>query len=77
MSLESARKFCQKVQSDEILAKKLAGYKEVDDFCNSDLAKGDGFNFTSEELSLAMNELTKEQIDNLHCHTSDCNWVGG
>ena len=77
MSLESARMFCQKVQSDEGLAKKLAGYKEVQDFCNSDLGKSDGYNFSSDELNLAKNELTKEQLDNLHCHTADCNWMGG
>lgn len=77
MSLESARKFCQKVQSDEGLAKKLAEYKEVEEFCNSDLAKSEGFSFSSDELDHAKKELTQEEIDNLHCHTADCNWMGG
>jgi len=77
MSLDSARIFCQKVQSDEGLAKKLAEYKVVEDFCNSDLAQSNGFNFTSNELSRAKEELNQEQLDNLHCHTSECNWMGG
>jgi predicted ribosomally synthesized peptide with nif11-like leader len=77
MSLDSARIFSQKVQSDEELAKKLAGYKEVEDFCNSDIAKSEGFNFTSYELNLAREELSQEQLDNLHCHTAECNWMGG
>lgn len=77
MSLDSARKFCQKVQSDENLAKKLADYGEVEDFCKSDLGKSQGFDFTKDELATAKKELTKEQIDNLHCHTEACNWLGG
>lgn len=77
MSLDSARKFCQMVQSDENLAKKLADYKEVEDFCQSDLGKSQGFDFNKEELETAKKELTKEQIDNLHCHTEACNWLGG
>ena len=77
MSLDSATKFCQKVQSDEGLAKKLAEYKEVEDFCNSDLAQSNGFSFTSDELSRAKGDLTQEQLNNLHCHTADCNWMGG
>ncbi len=72
MSLDSARKFCQKVQADEAFAKKLATYPEVEDFC-----KAEGFDFTKEELATAKKELTKEQIDNLHCHTEACNWLGG
>ncbi len=77
MSLESARKFCQKVQTDENLAKKLADYPEVEDFCSSDLGKSEGFDFSKEELTTAKKELTQEQIDNLHCHTEACNWLGG
>lgn len=77
MSLDSARKFCQMVQSDEGLAKKLADYPEVEDFCNSDLGKSHGFDFNKDELAAAKKELTQEQIDNLHCHTEACNWLGG
>ena len=77
MSLDSARKFCQKVQSNEGLARKLAEYKEVEQFCNSDLAQSNEFTFTSNELTRAKEELTQEQLDNLHCHTADCNWMGG
>ncbi len=77
MSLDSARKFCQRVQSDENLAKQLANYPEIEDFCNSDLAKAEGFSFNKDELAAAKQELTKEQIDNLHCHTEACNWLGG
>ena len=77
MSLDSAKKFCQRVQSDEALAKKMAEYPEVEDLCNSDLGKKEGFDFTKDELATAKKELTQEQIDNLHCHTENCSWLGG
>lgn len=72
MSLDSAKDFCQKAMADENFAKKLANYPSIGDFC-----KAEGYDFTQEELAAAKKELTKEEIDNLHCHTEACNWLGG
>ena len=77
MSVEAAKKFVEKVCSDESFAKGLGQHKDLQDFCNSPAAQKEGFSFSKDDLSSVTRELTEQQKENLRCHTEDCNWLGG
>lgn len=61
MSLESAKKFIERMKTDEDFRKKVNECKDAEG--RMDLVKHDGFDFTAEELKGAGAELTERELD--------------
>lgn len=63
MSIESAKAFIDRMKTDENFANKMSECKDVETLLS--LVESEGFDFTSAEISLATNELSDEQLDEI------------
>jgi predicted ribosomally synthesized peptide with nif11-like leader len=61
MSIESARKFMEKIQSDEEFKNKIGAMESKEE--RIEFIKGEGFEFTEEEFNQVHKELTPESLD--------------
>ncbi len=79
MSIESAKMFLEKIQSDEEFKNKIGALESKAE--RIELIKGEGFDFTEEEFNQVRKELSPETLDKVagggHCgytHESErCN----
>lgn len=63
MSIESAKAFIDRMKTDEAFANKMKECKDAETLLS--LVEREGFDFTSVEISLATNELSDEQLDDI------------
>jgi len=61
MSVESAKKFIEKVKADEAFAKKVKECKDSE--ARLAFAKASGFDFTAEEIKGLKTELSDDELD--------------
>lgn len=63
MSIESAKKFLERLNTDEDFAKKVTAFKDAD--ARMKFVKSEGFDFTAEEISSLKRELSDEELDSV------------
>ena len=73
MSLEHAKKFIQKLKTDEEFTKKIHEAKDKTEKFN--LAKEAGFIFTIEELHLAKGELSEKDLNEIEGGNSEIQMI--
>lgn len=81
MSIESAKAFFEKVQTDESFKNKITGIGSSEERIK--FIKDEGFDFTEEEFHQVRGELTPEALDKAtggaHCgfsHEGECRILG-
>ena len=63
MSMESARAFIERMKADEEFAKKIMAETTAESRIS--LARGEGFNFTAEEIVSCSGELTDDILEDV------------
>lgn len=74
MSMESAKAFIERMQTDEKFAERIHTCKNSEE--RLACSKGEGFDFTPEEIAAVKNELSMEELDAVaggQYHTLRCN----
>jgi len=61
MSIESANAFIERMKTDEEFAKKIMAETTAES--RMELARGEGFDFTAEEMRQSSDDLTDEELD--------------
>ncbi|MEQ8192164.1 MAG: Nif11-like leader peptide family natural product precursor [Candidatus Eremiobacterota bacterium] len=61
MSLESAKAFVEKINTDEDFRNKVTGCKDQE--TRTSFVKSQGFDFTADDIKLAQGELGEEVLD--------------
>ena len=79
MSLESAKAFIEKMETDEDLRRKVNECKDQEG--RKALVKSEGFDFTGDDLKLAVGELSEEDLEGIaggsYCESSLCLFFHG
>ena len=60
MSVESARKFTERIKQDEELAEKLRNCSSTEE--RKEIIKAEGFDFTAEEIQAVKDELVDDAV---------------
>jgi len=75
MSIESAKAFIERMKTDEEFAKKVTACKDSD--ARLALIKGDGYDFTPEEIAELRGKLSDDELDSVaggHPDGRTCGW---
>jgi len=74
MSLESAKKFIERLKADENFRKKASEFKDAE--ARTNFVKSQGFDFTKEDIELVKSELSNEELESIVGGTSgDACWT--